>query len=103
MKRPVFHRTTGFNVTGYKTPFGSKPSGFHVDFQPANIEAWALLVGLAAFCVFCWLGLPYLVGHEVAFGARMAPTGIVALIMSILFSIGLVFLFSETPWDGGVQ
>lgn len=102
MKRPVFHRTTGFNVIGYKTPFENKPSGFSVDFQPANKEAWILLVGLITFCAFCMFGLPYLVGNELAFGSRTVPTGIFALILSVLFSFGIVFVLSEAP-DGGGQ
>lgn len=103
MKRPVFHRTTGFNVIGYKTPFGSKPSGFYVDFQPANSEAWTLLGGIVALVVLCGFGLPMIAGSEFQFGTNTLPTGLSAAIAAAVVGFGVVFVFSETADRGDAQ
>ncbi len=99
MKRPVFHMTWTFNLFGYSTPFGGKPQGFWLDFRPANREAWALLVAVAVLILFCWLGLPLLVGEEFSVDGDIIPTGIAGLIASVVVGLSAIFLFSETPHE----
>ncbi len=96
MQRPIFKRSTRFNVIGWQTPVSRLTSGLIVTFRPANRAAWVLCGMLAAFVALAFWGGPMAFGPELLFGVNTVQTRWFLAVLALFLSCVVVLVFSES-------